>query len=269
VYSALIDDIQAHIVSTGEQMSIGLLFVKLGAVYFTQGHYDHGVFYFLEAARNDALVSGNSPNQSYALTHLMPKIVEESVLEKTLEAVQALIPQITQADVDSWYTSLGTRRYTYLAYMRQMLDNRHFLFMHAHEYNYWQIFSALRNLSALFEVEIKLLAHKDSLFSALEELYNRETWWPLFMTKKRDVGEYQGSTTPCDTRLRQTFAIPTSTPATKFWKSLLITYITRNYTIHEMENPNALIREELDQVLVSILYTIIAAPDFAKKETIP
>ena len=260
VYNVLIHQMQSRFDGGGERRSIGLLLVNLGIIYCTQGNIDAGIFYILEAAKDDSIISGNPPDDSYALTHLFRSTVVDPILANILEATTIIDPNLTQSDIDTWFVSLGHRRYALLAYMVVLVNNRRLFHQHPHEYNYWQIYSCLRNLSALFEVEMKHLARERSLYRALKTLFNSKFWWSTFEYENDVLSAIPDS----GDRLKRAFAMTCITRDDHFRKSLLITYIARNYTVHEMDAPNGLTLPELDQVLENLLHAMITAQSFAR-----
>jgi hypothetical protein len=232
--------------------------VNLGILHCAQGNIDDGIFYILEAAKDDSLISGNPPDDSYALTHLFRSTVVDPMLANILEATTIIDAHLTQSDVDAWFVSLGDRRYAFLAYMVTLQKNRRLLHQHPHEYNYWQIYSCLRNLATFFEVEMKHLAQQKELYQALRFLYNAKGWWPGFEREKNTLAKITDS----ENRLRQAFSITCATRTDYYCKSLLIAYIARNYTVHEMDAPNGLTLSELDLVLENLLYAMLRAQNF-------
>jgi hypothetical protein len=235
------------------------LYANLAAAYFVLGSTDHGIFLLLEAADEDYKTARVPPNNSYALTDMLRGYFVDPVLAYAVRVAQRVEPKITSAELEALYLSLGDRGYVFLAYLgafRQSVDHQANLIA---EYNYWQMFSALRNLSAVFEVEIKTRAGLHSLSTSIRHLYEAKPWWVDYKTAKNNVGEIPNSTIPSESRLTQALLLAPATDEQRFWKSLLIAFITRNYTVHQMDLANILPVPSLELVLGHILHAMATA----------
>jgi hypothetical protein len=58
-------------------------------------------------------------------------------------------------------------------------------------------------------------------------------WFDDFDQRRIDIGATTNSSVPVEDRMKEALATSASTDEEKFWKSLLVGYVTRNYTAHQ------------------------------------
>ena len=259
----LIQETQAYDKETGNRHHLGALYANTALACIAQGNYDQGIVELLAAARDDEDTRGVPRSESFAVTDLL-----ENVFDLTRKSALALAHSIdaglTLASVKNLKGVLGDiPEYAFLAYARQasthIETNRDF----PNEFSQMQVFSALRNLSCLFEVELKALAGaKEKTFHpTMQVLFeDNTTWWTSFENTRKKIGATQNSPRSVDDQLKDAIALSPSDPDMVFWKSLLVTYIVRNYTVHQMETQCALVQIYSEEALGHILHAIIAAP---------
>ncbi len=111
---------------------------------------------------------------------------------------------------------------------------------------------------------------KDTLLPTLIGLYGTKMWWGnetgprnSFEYTRCNIGATQNSTRLNDDVLRDALAISSIDDESKFWKSLLVAYVVRNYTVHQLETHCALIQSYAVEALGHILNAMISAHKFA------
>ncbi|MBA7490991.1 hypothetical protein ES702_01535 [subsurface metagenome] len=239
----------------------GALYANTAAACAAQGNLDQAVIELLRAAHDDERTYGVAKHRSFAITNLLQEHFGNPVRCEAWAMVRTINQTLTLANVESLCEFLGDLKYGFLAYVhlasRHVKVNQQF----PNEFSQLQIFSALRSLSCLLEVELKTIANniKPMLFDTMKALYKKKGWWQSFDNTRTAIGATRNSNVPVDDQLRDAIAINPTDDDASFWKSLLIAYIVRNYTTHQMETQCALVRSYSQEVLGHTLHVMITA----------
>ena len=239
----------------------GALYANIAGACAAQGNIDQAVIELLKAAEDDKETYGIKKQQSFALTGLLQAYFADPIRDEILNTVQQVNQNIALSDVKSLSTDMGDREYAFLAYARLASMHVTANLQFPNEFSKLQVFSAFRSLSSLLEVELKTINGNlnNFLFPTLRALYGKKGWWQDFEKKRKDVGAVRNSNTPVDDRLRDGMAIVTTDDDSLFWKSLLISYIVRNYTIHQLEIHTNLVQSYSEEAFGHIVHVLIAA----------
>ncbi|MCC6630084.1 MAG: hypothetical protein IT340_22115 [Chloroflexi bacterium] len=262
LYRALLADALANRQERQVGRHVGALHANIGTVCLLQGRVDEAVVAFLRAADDDVATYGVTRERSFALTDLMREQFSAPVQEELAAITRLVDGGATRADIEGLCGRLGEHGLTLLAYARALLASAAADAEYANEFSQMQVFSALRNLCALLEVELKTIAGAmgDTFGGVVRRLYQGKTWWPAYQQARAAVGEERGSTTPADDRLRAALALAAPDADTRFWKGLLVALIVRNYTAHQMAGQSDLVRVHCRPALAHILHVLLAAP---------
>jgi len=267
MYRVLVQETLKYRQETGSWRHAGALYVNTAGACAAQGKLDQAVVELLKAAQDDVETYRVATGDSYAITGLLQEYFGNPVREEALKTVQKVNPALTLAGMEGLGGLLGrSREYSFLAYVHLALVHEAVSQQFPNEFSQLQIFSALRSLSALLEVELKSLSGTDdTLFPAIVALYGggkkkRKAWWPAFEdTKNNKVKATKDSPRSVDDQLRDAIAILPTDDDSRFWKSLLIAYIVRNYAIHHLETQCALVQDYSDEALGHILHVMTTA----------
>jgi len=266
MYRVLVHETLKYREKPGSWRHAGALYVNTAGACAAQGNLDRAVVELLKAAKEDAKTYGGATSDSYAITGLLQDYFGNPVRQEALKIVQKVNPALTLADIEGLGSLLKSREYAFLAYMHLALRHGNINREFSNEFSQLQIFSALRSLSALLEVELKSLSGTNgTLYPAIVALYGgdmekRKAWWPAFEdTKNNKVQATQDSPRSVDEQLRDTIAIGPTDDDSRFWKSLLIAYIVRNYAIHQLETQCVLVQGYSDEALGHILHVMTTA----------
>ena len=266
MYRVLVQKTLKYRQETGSWRHAGALYVNTAGACAAQGKLDQAVVELLKAAQDDVKTYGVATGDSYAITGLLQEYFGNPVRKGALKTVRRVNPALTLADMERLPGLSGNREYAFLAYVHLALVHKATNQQFPNEFSQLQIFSALRSLSALLEVELKALSGTDdTLFPVIRALYGgdkkkRKAWWPAFEdTKNNKVKATKDSPRSVDDQLRDAIAIRPTDDDSRFWKSLLIAYIVRNYTIHQLETQCALVQDYLDEALGHILHVMTTA----------
>ena len=266
MYRVLVHETLKYRQETGNCRHAGALYANTAGACAAQGKFDDGVVELLKAEQEDMKTYGVPKDHSYAVTGLFQDYFRNPIRKEALKTAQRVNPTLALADMKALADRLGSREYAFLAYMHLALRHGNINREFSNEFSQLQIFSALRSLSALLEVELKSLSGTNTtLYPAIVALYGgdkkkRKAWWPAFEdTKNKKVKDTKGSSRLVDDQLRDVIAIRPTDDDSRFWKSLLIAYIVRNYTIHQLETECALVKDHSDEVLGHILHVMTRA----------
>jgi hypothetical protein len=260
-YRNLLQETLQYRQRTGNWRHAGALYANIAGACAAQRKIDLVVVELLKAAQDDEQTYRVRPADSFAIKELLQQYFGSPVREAALTVVQQVDSALTIQDVEAMCQFLGDREYAFLAYFYVAWTNEEINRQFQNEFSQLQIFGALRSLSALWEVQLKTITGNPSmtLYPTLESLYRLESWWTDFENARGAVGATRNSTSPIDNQLRDAIAIVPANNAANFWKSLLIAYITRNYTTHQLETQCSLIQTYSQQVLGRLLHTMIGA----------
>jgi hypothetical protein len=261
LYRALVQETLRYRRETGNWRHAGALYANTAGACAAQRNLDRAVVELLKAAQDDVETYGVPKHKSFAITGLLQEYFGNPVRNEALKVVQAVNPTVTMADVEALSSLLGEREYALLAYAHLALvheaANRQF----PNEFSQLQIFSALRSLSSLLEVELKTIVGnmQDTLMPTLKMLYESKSWWQVFENKRIAIRATRNSNRPIDDQLKDAIAIAAADDDAGFWKSLLVAYIIRNYTTHQLETQCALVQSFSQEALGHILHVMVAA----------
>jgi hypothetical protein len=265
LYQRLLDEALMYRKESGEWRHVGALYANLAGIHVAQGDIDRGVVELLKAGLEDTRTYKVALEESYAIKDLLEVYFSGPNRDEVERVVQGINRNVTKNDVESLCKLLRTseriREYAFLAYVRMAVlhedANREF----PNEFSQMQMLSALRNLSSLFEVELKSIPGNigEDLLSAAKALYGRKSWWSSFKSARKSVGAIKGSGKSHDDQLKAALAITSTDDDSRFWNSLLIAYIARNYTIHQMDAQCALVQNFYTEVLGHVLFVMVTA----------
>jgi len=169
---------------------------------------------------------------------------------------------VTASDVESLCQLLGDRAYALLAYVHQAWEHGEVLGEFPNEFSRLQALSALRSLCCLFEVELKTLAGKmdAGMFGTIRALYGQKGWWTSFHnTRVKKVSATSTSKRPVDDQLKDALGTGVQSDEERFWKSLLVAYIVRNYAVHQLDPQCTLINVHYTEALAHVLNAMVSA----------
>lgn len=246
---------------TGNWRHVGALYANTAAACAAQRNLDQAVVELLKAAQDDMETYKVPKSDSFAIRGLLQEYFGNPVRNAALTIVQKVNPTLTLPDVESLCGFLEVREYAFLAYVHIAWVHEKTTRRFSNEFSELQIFSALRSLSSLLEVELKTIAGnmQATLFPTLKTLYENKCWWQAFDNKRIAIEATRGSSRPVDNQLKDAIAITSTDDDSSFWKSLLIAYIVRNYTTHQMEVQCVLVQSCSLEALGHILHVMITA----------
>lgn len=261
LYQMLIEKTLEHSKSTGIRRYLGALYANKGVAHAIQGNLDQAVVEFLRAFEEDKITYGNTKDRSFAMITLLPEYFIKPLQGEILMLARNVKPELEIADIERLCVFLDDLAYAFIAYIRQYIVHNEAIKVAENFYSKLQILNSFRNLCAMFEVELKIKSGtpEDELLSLITNLYKYEVWWKDFIRAKDSVKGTRKSPRSINDELRDSFAINALDEATIFWKSLLITYITRNHTIHQMDINTDLIDRHSVLTISHILYAMIKA----------
>jgi len=242
----------------------GALFANTGVACAAQRNIDQAVIELLKAAKEDERTYNIRSQDSFAITSMLQEYFGKPVRNKALTLVQAVNSEITLADVEQISSNLGSNEYALWSYIYIASTHEEANKIFKNIFSDLQIFSSIRNISSLLEFHLKsLIGNPDqTFFPAISSLFNAKPWWNAFETERRRIGATQNSGMPIDHQLRDATLIVPYNDESLFWKSLLIAYIARNYSVHQMDISNLVIQSYSSDVLGHILNVMILADGF-------
>lgn len=258
LYRQLAKEVLEYRQRTGHWRHAGALFANWAAAFALQGDLDGAVLSLLRAASDDVVTYRMIPQRSFAITDLLEQYFLRPAREESLRLAQNVNPSVTLDDIESIRNALGEPEYAALAYVLIAVKHEKARAQFPNVFSDLQVLGALRSLSALLEVQLKNIAGDLSLtmFPAMEALYKAQPWWEAFNQTRKKVGATRKSTVPVDDQLRDAIALTPSNGDERFWKSLLVAYIVRNYTTHQLERGSALVRLYPEEALGHILHVM-------------
>lgn len=146
--------------ATKERRHVGVFYANTAAAWFAQGNSDQGIIDLLRAAQDDVpTYSLKEIKDSYALTDLLPHYFGKRVQETALKIAKRVNGGLALTDVQDLCRLLDNqqffRDYIFLAYVdlaqEHTVVNQHT----PNEFSQLQVFSALRSVAAIFEIQLK------------------------------------------------------------------------------------------------------------------
>jgi len=259
LYQLLIDETIKHTGETNTQRHMGAFYANKGVACALQGNLDQAVVEFLRASEEDKLAYGSAKERSFALVTLLPEYFVSPLQKEILVLAQHINPNLTVADIERLIRFLGSRSYAFIAYIKTYHTHHEALQVSDNLFSKLQILSSFRNLCALLEIELKIKASttEGELLAIITQLYKNETWWKAFIHAKDLIKGTRKVPRSVNDELRDSFSVLAPDEDTMFWKSLLIGYITRNHTIHQMDTTTHLVTHYSQQIMAHLMYAMI------------
>lgn len=230
----------------------GATYRNMAALCAQMGDIDRAAVYFMWGARED----NSSPEEdAFYVTNGGTNAWIEFVRNPEINAGMALLtavePEATRQLLDEGIQALDLNAFAFIAYLHSL--RRHIGFLEEFRtvapsspaFSHLQIISGFRNLTALLEIRLRQVIGSTALFhDLLQAGYQKNlAVWARFEEEKRNSGMSSKSTIPYPTRLRYALS-PFSDPAShkeRFAQSLLVAYIVRNYSTHDMDTDGPLV----------------------------
>lgn len=271
VYRALIEE-TLRFRKQGQRRHAGLLYANRGVGWAFQENLDDAVVDFLRADHEDTNTSGTQPGTSFAVSTLVEEYVAKRARAFAWGAGARIAPQLLLEDVDHLCKNrLGDNAYSFYGGVLRL--QKHWGIVQGGFPNFFsrlQLLNSLRDLAVLLEVELKRLAHaapgvtlcpKDTLLPTIEKLYANSIWSAFDDKRRNEVKATKKSAISEDDQLDRASALPEETGTDQFLKNLLICYVIRNYTAHNMDAASTLAEERSYELLGRIAYVMTVAPN--------
>lgn len=261
-YGALATLVLEYRARTGARRHIGALFLNEASARAMSGDIDGATVLLLRAGSEHEGAYNTPASESAPLVQQFEGNVKRPALEFALPLAQKVNPAFTVDDLMSTCARMGPRCYALLAYLllarRHMNYNKEF----PNVFSDLQLFSAIRSLSALLEVELKHLSGSmdGEFFSVIKRLFERKPWWTAFEQGRASAGATGRSMSPIDNRLSNAVALEPASDDGVFWRSLLVAFIVRNYAIHQMDVRSVLVSEHLENSIGHIVNVLVTSP---------
>lgn len=195
---------------------------------------------------------------------LLEEYFGKPIRNTALSNVHKINPKITISDVKGLSDAINEHEYAFLSYVYIAATHQDAIAEFPNKFSHLQTLTALRNLSALLEVRLKTLNKdlKQTLFPTVQSLFKSSVWWNEFEKTRKLVGATKNSRVPVDTQITNTLKLVPPDDSALFWKSLLIAYITRNFTAHQMDTSSTIIRIHSSEILANILNVMVFVENF-------
>jgi hypothetical protein len=249
---------------TGQWRHAGALFANAGTACAAQGDFDKAIIELLKAAKEDEKTYRVDSHNSFAIKGMLEAYFGKPIKDKALLVAQKVNPSIASDNLDALVGNLGTYEYAFLSYVYIAITHEEANTDFPNEFSYLQTLTALRNLSTLLEVSLKTLNGnmEETFHPTLKKLYGAKTWWASFEGQRLSVGATMKSKTSTDIQLKNAIGIITTDDISLFGKSLLVAYIVRNYTAHQMVFSGQLVQSYSHEALAHILNVMVMARNF-------
>jgi tetratricopeptide (TPR) repeat protein len=264
LYRVLAEETLKYRNETGNWRHAGALFANTGTACAAQGNFDKAVVELLRAVREDERTYKVAPHDSFAIKGLLQEYFGKPIRSTVLAITQQVTPSIKIDDIEDLSRILGSNEYAFLSYAYIAVTHEEAKKVFSNDFSHLQILTALRNLSALLEVVLKNFNGNTSatFFPTIQSLFSAKSWWQDFENTRRAVGATQNSGISADNQLGASININPTDNNSRFWKSLLIAYITRNYTAHQMDFSSTFIQKYSQEALGHILSVMIVADKY-------
>lgn len=265
LYRQLLEKVDEFIMETGEHRHKGAFYANVATSCFFQGNVDKAIVFLLRAAEEDTNTFGVDWDDSFAIKTLLEDSFVSPVVDEALKFIIIVNPQSTKQEVHNLLNSFSSldRKWAFLAYTHLAMTHLGpASTFHVNEFSRLQIFSALRSLTSLMEVYFKDLGgiqSEKTLFPTLEQLFQGKHWWNNFDRNRIGVGATRKSNVPVETQITNALSITPSDKISRYWKSLIIAYIIRNYTTHQLNLSGSLIQSHADTCFAHVLHVMIEA----------
>lgn len=250
---------------TGNWRHAGALFANTAGACAAQGNIDKALVELLRAAQDDVESYGADFDDSFAITDLLQEYFGAPVRAEALQLIHTINTDVALVDIENLKNYIQNREYAFLAYTHLALLHNNINAEFANEFSQLQIFSSLRSLCSLFEVVLKSLGGnmQDTFFPAMQSIYGNKSWWRDFDNTRQKIGAVRKTKRPIDDQLTDAISLKSSDAASRFWKSMLVAYIVRNYTTHQLEVNTALVQKYPQETLAHILHALVVGPNHA------
>lgn len=249
---------------TGNWRHLGAMHANRAIVRSVLGDLDDAVVFLLRAAQDDVKSYNIAQSDSYAITQLLHQHLVGPATKTITQLVRPVNPNVTDADVETLFSYMGNRRYALMAYVVQAAKHYNYNKELESEYSRLQVFSAIRSLSSLLEVRLKILSGhmEDELFKAMRRLYGKKLWWPTFDSTRISLSSNGNSPLSADDKLKNALAFQPADDVSRFWRGLMVVHVVRNYTIHYMESECELVKTHPLEAMAHILDVMTSAKSY-------
>lgn len=265
LYSKLIDTALRFRRETGRWRHVGALLANRAAAWAQMGRYDLAAVDLLHAAHEDVDTSGGDESGSFARTHLLQLYFGEPARKAACDLAQRVDTSLALSDIENLCSSLGEQQYALWAYVRAAVThiaaNREF----PNPYSQLEIWGALRGLSSLMELRLKMMTENigATLLPTLEQLYQGASWWASFDRERSNIGATKNHRVSHEKQFQQAEDMNAPDDTSSFWRSLLIAYVVRNYTVHNMDDNGGFVQQHAEDAFGHTLRVMILAPQYA------
>lgn len=209
---------------------------------------------------------GTPTDQSFALLEMFDHSFGKPAREFALEAAKNVNFRVISNEIAQLSDSLATSKYAFLAYLHIGRSHETEAQELESDFSYLQKLNVIRSLSILLEGEIRKVCgtRKESILKSLEKHPDpiKIPWFKAFDDQRRNVGAINNTTKSADDQLREAMATTATTEDERFWRSLLVGYIVRNYSAHQMDITPTFLRSSFKIVVGHIVNAMIHAPSY-------
>ena len=225
--------------STKRHRHAGSFYANAGLARAHMGDMRGALALFELAAVEDAESYGTDRDKSFAMTTMFDSYLGETGRDFAWKTASSIDGRIGLPEIKALCDRLGNERPYFLTVLHEarlceQTDTSKILksVLASERLN------ILRRLGILLEAETRNLYGVDegSIFIVFRNHHGgRGTWFDDFDNRRKAIRATKNNPAPVEDQMKDALSTPASSDEEKFWRSLLVGYVIRNYTAHQTE----------------------------------
>jgi hypothetical protein len=224
--------------STGRHRHAGSFYANQGAARALMGDMAGAFDLFERAAAEDKKSSGTDREKTFAMTTMFDSYVGDYGLDFAVKTASSVDGRIGLPEIKVLCDRLGNERPYFLTVLHEArLSEKTDTSKIQKSVLASERLNILRRLGILLEAETRNLYGVDegSILIVFQNHKGRGTWFDDFDNRRKAIKATKNNPAPVEDQMKDALSTPTSSDEEKFWQSLLVGYVIRNYTAHQTE----------------------------------
>jgi len=266
IYRMLAEETVSWREKHGQHRHAGRFLANLGACLALLGDVDRACIAFWRAAKDDELTTQTLPQNSFAIREMFDHYFGKPARQFAWKATNRVNFRVAPEQIEDLSRSLGTNEYAFVLYLHVGKTYQEEAADFESDFSYLQKLNVIRSLSVVLESELRNMWGISSGTMRQVLVQHHESgslpWFPDFDRRRVDIGATLSSVTPVDDQLRGALGTTVITDEERFWRSILVAYVVRNYSAHQTDISPNFLRGDFETVIGHIVDAMVHAPNY-------